>query len=640
MDIGPDYFKPFLENYKKELVSASFLLIDYADLAKWNNQIANEVLNCPDCILPRMEQATLNYADKEVSILIKNSPLEVPLQALSTKYLGKLCSFEGIVSQVVPTYPMIKIAAYKCSKSGKIIKIHQEGLFLGRAPRCGRGGGTAELMGHPETTYIDVQDLGIQEKPENLKAGQVPMPVKLRITKKALINGARAGDVVKIDGILKEMQPTAATRERIWGFYIDVIYIDVINKDPSEIDITPEQEQEVIWLAQNPNIYEMIMESIAPSIYGCKEIKEAIMYQLFGGCEKHNSDGTSIRGTIHILWIDNPSKAKSQMSMRVRDLTFRGVYVAGGGASGAGLTAAVIFLKNKKPLLEAGALVIANKGICCVDEIEKMRPEDRVRIHEAMAQGFINIQKAGYHYTLSAKTAIFGTGNPTFGRYDLYRTVKENVSLPATIISRFDLIFVGKHESNDNEGLVSHILRRGEKSKAPIETELLKKFVAYAKRIKPEMTEDAIQYLGNFYLRMTKLDNEKSPVSISPRQLEAMQRIAEASAKIRLSDKVEKQDAKRAIDIMMKSLEQVGIDPETGEHDIDALLTGIPKNLRDKMYLLMNILKDRKDHSIEDIVEELESTGLRHVDIMKLFKPLLEDGTIYSPRNGYYRRTK
>lgn len=639
MSVHADDFKGFLEKYSGQLANANNLIIDYEDIKKYNTELAEGILNEPDIYLTELKKSTLNFASEEVDILIKNIPRKLTLQKLGSAYLGKLISINGIVSQVVQARPRIKIAAYRCSKSDKIIRIPQDEPFLDRPPRCGKGGGIAILLGHPYTEFIDIQELGIQERPENLKAGQVTSPVKLWITKKCLINGARAGDVVDVVGILKELKPTASTREITWDFYVDVVYIETINKDPSEIKITKDEEQQIIWLAQDPEIYNKIITSVAPSIYGHKIIKEAIMYQLFGGVDKSYVD-RNIRGAIHILWIDEPSKAKSQMSMRVRDLALRGIYVGGGGASGAGLTAAIIWLKNKRPLLEAGALVIANRGICCIDEIEKMNKDDRVRIHEAMEQGIVNIQKAGHHYTLPANTSIFATGNPTFGRYDLNRTIKENISLPSTILSRFDLIFIGKGESDDVEGMTHHILKGDIDISIPISKYLLKKYIAYAKRIKPKLTEEAMNYLSSFYIKMAKIENSDSPIVITPRQLEGLIRLSEAHARIRLSEEIKEDDAKAAVNIMMESLKQAGIDPDTGKIDIDIIMTGIPKTARDKMSMIMHILSDNDLHSREEIVERMQERSISGGDTMKLLHQLLNDGSIYSPTEGFYKRTR
>lgn len=651
MDIKADDFKEFLKRYENELSSGiPFLVIDWYELWEWNQEIANEVLERPDDCLMELSNATLNFVRNavEVEVFIRNVSVRVPLRKLGSKHLGKLVGADGVVCRVVPTRPMIKLAAFKCRKCGSITKIIQDEPFLRKPDKCGASMGkkkfcrsrTFRLLEDPvETDYIDVQELAIQEKPEDLKAGQAPQIINLEVTKEALINGARAGDIVDIVGILRTMPPSATSLKRKWAKFIDVVYIEVTNKDPADIVITPEEEEKIRWIASDSKIFEKITSSIAPSIYGCEHIKESIIYQLFGGCKKKYSDRV-VRGNIHVLWIDDPSTAKSQILMAAKNLAPRGLYVSGGGASGAGLTAAVVKVEGDLWALEAGAVVLANKGICCIDEIEKMSDEDRARIHEAMAQQTVNIQKATAHYTLPAETAILAAGNPTFGRYDTYKTVGENISLPTTILSRFDLIFIGKGDVPDekrDDAIASHILEEPDKFKSFISKDLFRKYIALAKKIVPQMTDGARKHIKEFYKKMRVLNSgsgkEQCPIVITARQLEGLVRIAEAHARIRLSDKIEEQDALAAINIMMKSLKQVGIDPETGEFDIDAMM-GRPKTVRDRMTKITSVLSDKKEHSVDEIVEKL---GISRQDVVRTLTDMLSKGTVYNPDGKHYR---
>jgi len=649
MSVQADDFKDFLEGYKKELTSGiTGLVIDFEDLKKYDARLAEGVLNEPDIYLTEFRKSTLNFSTEEIDILIKNVPRELMLRELGSEYLGKLISLNGIVCRVIPTRPMIKLAAFQCRKCQRIKYVEQYEPFLLRPDRCGKGCKSRQfrLLEDPtETIYFDVQELSIQDKPEDLKSGQAPQLVNIEITRKSLINGARAGDIVDVVGVLRTKPPTASTKERKWGIYIDAIYLERINKDPSDILISPEEEQEIRWLASDSNIYDKIKSSIAPSIHGCDEIKEAIMYQLFGGREKYFPDKI-VRGNIHVLWIDDPSKAKSQILLAVKNIAPRGLYVAGGGASGAGLTAAVVKVEKEIWALEAGAVVLANGGICCIDEIEKMNDEDRARIHEAMEQQQVNIQKATAHYQLPARTAILAAGNPKFGRYDVNRTVGENISLPTTILPRFDLIFIGRGDNPNEEEdrlLAEFILEKAEKVVIPINRETLRKYIALAKRINPEFDAKANEYIMDFYIKMRKAGHNRdadNPIAITPRQLEGLMRIAEAHARIRLSEKVEEQDAQASINLMMESLRQAGIDPETGKIDIDTIMTGIPTTVRSKMGIIMQILSDGESHSNDEIIDKLEEKNISKGDVMRIINKLLSEGSIYSPSDGYYRKVR
>lgn len=298
--------------------------------------------------------------------------------------------------------------------------------------------------------------------------------------------------------------------------------------------------------------------------------------------------------------------------------------------------------------LEAGALVLADKGVACIDEIDKMRPEDRVAIHEAMEQHTVSVAKGGIVATLNARTAILAAANPSLGRYDAYKTVTENINLPVTILSRFDLIFVLKDvpEKDLDEKMSAHILeihRKGSvQIEPPISSDLLRKYISYAKNVKPVLTDDALERLKTFYLEMRAVTEkiEGSPIAITARQLESLVRLAEARAKIALRKEVTAEDAEAAIVIMNKSLEEVGIDVSTHMRDIDIIMVGKPKSMQDKLRLIMDeIVELSKEAGMVDkklLLETLSSKyKIESFEAQKLIGRLVRDGTIYERRPGF-----
>jgi len=392
------------------------------------------------------------------------------------------------------------------------------------------------------------------------------------------------------------------------------------------------------------------VNSIAPSIYGYAHIKEAIMYLLFGGVLKNLPDIT-IRGELNVLLIGDPGTAKSQLLQYVAKLAPRGLYTSGRGTTAAGLTAAVIRETRGGMSLEAGALVLADKGICCIDEMDKMRPGDRVAIHEAMEQHTVSIAKGGIVATLNARTAILAAANPALGRYEPHRTVAENISLPVTILSRFDLIFILRDQPNkDADSKMSeHILELHRKGLSPVEppipSDLLRKYISYAKGIKPVLTKEALQRLKDFYMAMRSAsETEGSPVAITARQLEALVRTAEARARSALRKEILAQDAEAAIAIMRRSLEEVGIDISSSKFDIDLIMTGKPKSLRDRLQtVLSTIMEMQKETGLVEkvaLLNELETKyKIMGGEAERLIGQLLREGTIYSPREGYLKKT-
>jgi len=392
------------------------------------------------------------------------------------------------------------------------------------------------------------------------------------------------------------------------------------------------------------------MTSIAPSIFGIEHIKDAVLYLLFGGVSRSLPD-VNIRGEINALIIGDPGTAKSQMLQYISRLAPRGLYTSGRGTTAAGLTAAVVREKGGSMSLEAGALVLADKGIACIDEMDKMRPEDRVAIHEAMEQHTVSVAKGGIVATLNARTAVLAAANPSLGRYEPNRTVAENISLPVTILSRFDLIFVLRDIPNKetDSRMSRHILEMHRRGISPVEAsvnaELLRKYVSYAKNVKPELSEEALRRLSDFYLAMRSAsETEGSPVAITARQLESLVRVSEARARVALRSTVTSEDAEAAIAIMKRSLEEVGIDMSSYKVDIDLIMTGRPKSIRDRLGIVISTIVEMEKATgmveRESLVNELDAKHkIPKGEIERMIGQLLREGTIYEPREGCLKKT-
>ncbi|RLI41976.1 Minichromosome maintenance protein MCM, partial [Candidatus Bathyarchaeota archaeon] len=597
------------------------------------------------------------YAEKKETINVRIVHLleATPLRKLGSEHIGKLVMIEGIVVRSTPVRPMVMQAAFRCKRCGEITRVEETGQFL-RAPfvcsnpSC-RAKGPFDFI-QEESTFVDSQDLRVQERPEDLPPGQLPRALNVKLVGSEIVDVARPGDHVSIVGIVRAVAPTLPRVGKLRTFilHLDANSIEVLGKEPETVLPSPEEEQKILELAKDPWIHRKIINSLAPSIYGYDHVKEAIMYMLFGGVPKTLPDVT-IRGEMNVLLIGDPGTAKSQLLQYVARVAPRGLYTSGRGTTAAGLTAAVIREKGGGMTLEAGALVLADKGIACIDEMDKMRPEDRVAIHEAMEQHTVSVAKGGIVATLNARTAILAAANPALGRYEPHRTVAENISLPVTILSRFDLIFVLRDVPNkeSDSKMSEHILeihRKGvSPTEPPIPLDLLRKYISYAKGIKPVLTKEALQRLKDFYLSMRSAsETEGSPVAITARQLESLVRIAEARARAALRKEVSVEDAEAAIAIMKRSLEEVGIDLSSYKIDIDIIMTGKPKSLRDKLQtVLSTIMEMEKETGMVEktaLLNELEvAYGISGQEAERLIGQLLREGTIYSPREGYLKKT-
>jgi replicative DNA helicase Mcm len=332
----------------------------------------------------------------------------------------------------------------------------------------------------------------------------------------------------------------------------------------------------------------------------------------------------------------------------------KGRYVSGKGVSGAGLTAAVVkdeFLGGWS--LEAGALVLANKGFVMIDELDKMTKEDRSAMHEALEGQTVSISKANIQATLRAETTVLAAANPKFGRFDPYGLIMDQIDLPPTLINRFDLIFPIKDLPNQekDERMADHILilhQKPDEIKTEIETDLLRKYIAYARqRIRPAITESALREIKNYYIKMRSSGQAEEggvkSIPITARQLEALIRLAEASAKLRLSNKMMKKDAQRAIELINYCLSQVAKDLETGIIDIDRISSGIPAKERSKISIVREIIdvlegEFGKVIPMENVVERAEEKGLKIEDVEEIIEKLRRSGDLYEPRKGFVSR--
>ena len=597
------------------------------------------------------------YAGKIEKVTVRFVQLlgKEPLRKLGSKQMGKLVMIEGIVVRATPVRPMVMNASFRCKRCGTINRVEQTGQFLKAppacaSPDCGRDGPFEFVQ--EESTFIDSQDLRLQEKPEDLPPGQLPRTLNIKLVGSEIVDLARPGDHVSIVGIVRAFAPSrpGIGKLRTFILHLDANSLEVLGKEPEARPPSLEEEEKILALAKDPEVHKKIVNSIAPSIYGYEHIKESIMYLLFGGVSKNLPDIT-IRGEMNALLIGDPGTAKSQLLQYVAKIAPRGLYTSGRGTTAAGLTAAVIREKGGSMSLEAGALVLADKGIACIDEMDKMRPEDRVAIHEAMEQHTVSVAKGGIVATLNARTAILAAANPSLGRYEPHRTVAENISLPVTILSRFDLIFVLRDVPNReaDEKMSEHILeihRRGSSPvEAQIDADLLRKYISYAKTIKPGLSNDALKRLSKFYLAMRSAsETEGSPVAITARQLEALVRIAEARARVALRKKVSAEDAEAAIAIMKRSLEEVGIDLSSYKMDIDLIMTGKPKSVRDKLQVILSVLieMEKETGMVEKaaLVSELELVHkIPRTETERMIWQLLREGTIYEHREGYLKKT-
>jgi replicative DNA helicase Mcm len=659
-------FKDFFEeNYKAEMlnlarVGKSFVPVDFSILAKFDPDLAENLLSELDEAMRAAELAAEELTEKpRFRIRLTNLPETngLMIRNIRSKHLRELIVVSGVVRQKSDVRPQVTTSKFECPSCGNIISVLQIETFFKEPRRCGCGRkGKFRLISQE---LVDAQGLVLEELPEELEGGEQPKRINVFL-KEDLVSPltekkTNPGSKLQVVGQIKEVpiikRGTKSTR---FDLILEANNVVSVEEDFYEIEVSEKEEKEILELANDPKIYEKLIASIAPSIYGYKRIKEALVLELLGGVRKKRTDGVVSRGDIHILLVGDPGSGKSQLLKRVSLVAPKGRYVSGKGVSGAGITAAVVrdeFLGGWS--LEAGALVLANNGVCCVDEMDKMNPDDRGAMHEALEQQTISISKANIQATLLARTTVLAAANPKFGRFDPYDVIANQIDMPPTLINRFDLIFPIKDipDKDIDEKMAKHILdlhQTPDVLETEISTPLLKKYFAYARqKVRPKLTDTALTEIRKFYIEMrsTGLSEEMAAraVPISRREVEALVRLAEASARSRLSQKVTKKDARRAINLLTHCLLQVGLDRETGKLDIDRISTGIPASQRDKIFSVKEVLAELESRlgktiPITDVLREATARGVSEEDVEEIIQKLKRSGDIYEPKSGFLSR--
>ncbi len=683
----PEIWRDFFEKYySEELNNIAFRLKNgedrkaiyvnfIQDLSVFQEgKLGEELIESPDEVIVHAEkgiaQATNIYGVPlegcKPRFYSLPSTKKILIRDLRSSHISKFVAIEGIVRKVTEVRPKVISAAFRCLNCRNIINLPQDDATLRYPYECRCGGKRFQLI--PERSVsIDSQRVKIQEYPENLRGGEQPQSIDV-ILEGDLTGLINPGDRVIINGIVRA-KPRGIQQRLLthMDLFIEGNSIEMLQQEYEEFEITEKDKEEIIRLANSDDIYERVVRTIAPSIYGHEDIKLAIALQLFGGVAKKLPDGTEIRGDIHILLVGDPGVAKSQLLKYVHRIAPRSVYTTGKGTTSAGLTATAVRDEiDGRWTLEAGALVLADKGVALVDEIDKMRKEDRSALHEALEQQTISVAKAGINATLKARCALLAAANPKLGRFDRYSPIAEQIELSPTLLSRFDLIFVMTDEPGEekDQQLASHILnmhqlgemlekfRESElkedlkakisKIEPAIDPELFRKYIAYAKNIYPILSEEAKRRIESFYVSLRAKAKENSPVPITARQLESIVRLAEASARIRLSETVSEEDVERVIGIVKRCLAQIAVDPETGEWDIDYAYTGTSKRQRDRIWTIKKIIEDLEELSEngapeDEIVKKAMDVGIEESKTREILSKLKLMGEAFCPKYGFYR---
>ena len=646
-----------------------YLVVDYNDLVSVP-QIESNFNNKPDEMLTAfstaiteiLKQRFPKYAEKiqhDIRVRISNYPVQRSLRSINAEIIGKMTSVSGMVVRSSEIKPLAKELVYICPEGHRTRRIQEKGLDFNQPSKCGDDKCTlGDLELSPEESrFIDFQMVRLQELPEDLPPGQLPHYVDVTVLQD-LVDNARPGDRVILTGIVRIEQehiPSMRGKSAIYRLRIQGNNIEFLggkgtktSRSTEREEISPDEEKIIKSLAKNADIYDRLVASFAPHIHGHDIIKESILLLIVGSTQKLLSDGAKIRGDINIFLVGDPGTAKSEMLKFCSRIAPRGLYTSGRGSTAAGLTAAVVRDKIGIMMLEAGAVVLGDQGLVCIDEFDKMKPEDRSALHEVMEQQSVSIAKGGIVATLNARTSILAAANPMYGKYDPFKNITENVNLPVPLLTRFDLIFVVRDipsKERDNR-IARHILNlhrtSGTDIKSLIDVDILTKYLSYAKRSEPNLTQEAEEKILEYYMKMRNVESE-GMITVTPRQLEGLVRLATARARLLMKTQVDAEDAERAIFLIQSMLEDAGVDVNTGKVDL-GVLQGRPHSEVSKMQLFMDVMKslegdEKRPVEEKTFVKELVKTGkFTDEEARKYIKKLQRESAIYESKPGHYNR--
>lgn len=660
-------FKEFIDAYYKKDIHTIIttgghaLVIDFSLLAQFDPELSEALLEDPENSLKHAEISLtdFDFANKNVRVRITKLPesQSVKIKNIRKDHLGKLMMFYGIVRQSSDVRPRVASAKFECPTCGNNITMLQTEAEFKKPARCSCGyrGGFRLLS----KDLVDTQRLVIEESPDTLEGGEQPkrldVYLKEDLVEPKMEKKTTPGAKVRVICFIKEIPVPSKTggQSTLYQIVADAVNIEPIEETFEDINITSEDEEKIKELGKDPQIYEKLVASIAPSVFGHEDIKGALVLQLMGGVRKEKSDGTITRGDMHILLVGDPGAAKSTLLIFMTKAAPKARYAAGRGSTGTGLTATVVrdeFLRGWA--LEGGTLVLANGGFAMIDELDKMTKEDTSSLHEALEQQTITISKANIQATLRTRTTVLAAANPKLGRFDPYQPIAAQIDLPPALINRFDLIFPirdipNKEKDTKIASLVLAIQKDVNTINPPIQIAMLKKYVAYVRqRVKPQLTQSAVDEIRDFYVNLRNSGQfgdegvNVKPIPISARQLEALVRLSEGSARVRLSNKVTKADAQKAINILKACLMQVGFDYETGQIDIDRIQTGVTAATRNKIIIIRDIItamegKGKKTIPIEEIMAESLARGLTEQQVEEVLEKMKRSGDLFEPKQGF-----
>lgn len=673
-------FIQFYRNYYREEIGElaqrypneqRSLYIAYDDLFQFDRDLAEDFQNKPEQICEYAEEALRLYdlpADVSLGrahVRLESLPENVAIRSIRVHddLVRSLISFRGVVRKATDVRPQLTEAAFECQRCGTMTYIPQhsgEYQEPHECQGCERQG--PFQINTDQSELVDSQKIRIQESPKGLGTGETPQSIDVDL-QDDLCGQVTPGDHVTVVGILRaEQLEDGNNKTPLFDLYVDGVSITQSDELPTKL--TDEDRSKIIEVSSSDDLYEKFVDSIAPSIRGLEEEKLAVLLQLFSGVQKETDGGELIRGQLHLLFTGDPAVGLSRVLRSAAKLSPRSTYSNGAETSKAGLTAAAARTGGTDGPweLKSGALPIADRGLAAIDNLSEVDGDVMGALTEPMEQQQITISKASIHESIDTRVGVLAAAAPKYGRFDQYEPIGEQLPVNTQLLTLFDLVFTvtDSPDPDEDEQTATHVLdinQAGEQRQDDVESELpesaeapfdapfIQKYIAHAREVHPVLTPEAKDWITEFYVDLrSKGADEDAPVPVSARKLEALVRLSEASARVRLSERIDIADAKRATELVESCLKDIGVDPELGQFDDDVVETGKPGQElepKDEVKRLIASIETEYEEGapIDEVLDRSGEIEMGPEQVEQEIENLRTQGELYEPKQGHLRTT-